>query len=468
MRRLVGVLSAGLLLASACTGDDPSNGTVPDEARTSAEATTTPSPEPTPSAPPGPRRLRVLGHEDFGGRGFNGDVWALGDHAYVGTYGGKTEETDCPQGGVQVVDISEPRAPKMVARLETEPFTTAEDVVARSIDTKDFRGDIAVVGLQACNVDDDPDSGTFRGLQFFDVTQPAAPRELSTWRLPGNPAGCHEVDLIARGERVLAGCAAPFGKEAGIDEAHVIDASDPREPRTLFAWSLDEGPGGGVGCLPAKVVHNIRFGARATRAYLSYWDAGTVILDISDAREPRVAGRIEPVPIDPDGDNHSVAEVSKDTLIVLHEDFSPALPAARFGGCGTRFGAWGPMRIYDIRNPAEPQLLSEFTTDNMKVAEMETPEVFTVHNAEAVNENEAIVSWYSDGVRWVDISNPAKPREIDAWVPPAANDPHGFAPEVPLVWGVYPLPDEDLILATDLNSGLWVLRAPGLGELEAP
>jgi hypothetical protein len=190
-----------------------------------------------------------------------------------------------------------------------------------------------------------------------------------------------------------------------------------------------------------------------------------VILDIANLNRPRLAGRIEPVPLDPDGDNHSVAEVSGDTLLVLHEDFSPALPAARFGGCGTRFGAWGPMRIYDISRPSKPRLLSEFTTRNMKVADMDTPEIFTVHNAEAVGQSDAIASWYSDGVRWVDISKPSQPREVAAWVPPASPDPHGFVPEVPMVWGVYPLPERDLILASDINSGLWVLEAPGLGDV---
>lgn len=453
-----------MLLLGGCTDDSvaPEAGPGPVETTSSPTAEPTPTESPEEQPPGTSRRLRALGHEDFNRAGFTGDVWALGDHAYVGSYGGKTEDAACPEIGVRVVDIADPARPRAVARIETSPNTTSEDVVAQEVSTERFEGSLLATGSQLCNVDEEPDPEAFRGLEFFDVTDPERPRALSRWRLPGPAAGCHEIDLIARRERVLAACAAPFGKGAGIEEAYIVDVSDPSRPREVVAWSLDEGPGEGVGCLPAKVVHNVRFSADARRAYLSYWDAGTVILDIAKLDRPRVAGRVEAVPGDPDGDNHSVAEVGRYTLITLHEDFSPALSETHFGGCGTRFGAWGTLRIFDISRPQKPRLISEFRTQNSKKAEMTTPEIFTVHNAEVVGDH-ALASWYSDGVRWLDLSVPSKPREIDGWVPPAAADPHGFLPRVPLIWGVYALPERDLVLATDLNSGLWVLEAPGLG-----
>ena len=462
MRRLALVLAVSLLVAGCTSGEEEpepiGEGPTPSASAPSPSETPSPEPEETPT----PRRLRELGHEDFGDAGFNGDVWALGDYAYVGSYGGKTEDTACPADGVRVVDISDPRKPKMVARLEAPPSTTSEDVVVRSVEWKDFTGDLAAVGIQACDIDEGPQPDTFRGLQFFDVTDPEKPRELSRWSLPSGTPGCHEIDLVSHGARVLAGCAAPFAARSGLDEAYVVDVSDPKEPRVAFSWSLPDVGRGGVGCLAAQVVHNVRFDARGLKLYVSYWDAGTPILDIKDLNTPKLLGRIEPVPVDPDGDNHSVAEIPGDLLIVLHEDFSPALPEAEFGGCGTRFGAWGPARIYDIADPAKPRLVSEITTPHMKIADMQTTEIFTVHNAEVVGRRNAFFSWYSDGVRWVDISDPKRPKEIDAWAPPKARDPHGFLPRAPLIWGVYPVPHSDIVLASDINSGLWVLRAKGL------
>lgn len=464
MPRLAALLVVSSLLLWGCTEDAPDGSGASIEASPTITSPASPGPDRTARGGPGKKRLRVLGHEDLGGRGFNGDVWALGDYAYMGTYGGKTEDAACPQGGVKVIDISDPRDPRLVARLDTAPNTSAEDVVVRSVDGEGFTGDLAAVGIQACDIDESDQPGTFRGLQFFDVTDPLRPRPLSRWQLPDETPGCHEIDLIARRERVLAGCAAPFAKSAGLDEAYVVDVSDPDNPIEAFRWGLPEGPGGGVGCLPAKVVHNVRFSRDALTLYVSYWDAGTPILDIRALKDPKLMGIVEPVPLDPDGDNHSVAEIPGGHLIVMHEDFSPALPEAQFGGCGARYGAWGPLRIYNIENPARPRLVSEYTTPNMKISNMKTPEIFTAHNAEVVGRDEAVVSWYSDGVRWLDLSNLAKPRAIDTWVPRAAPDPHGFLPTVPLVWGVYPLPERDLIVAGDINSGLWVLEAPGLGD----
>jgi hypothetical protein len=460
MRRLA-VLLVVVGIAGACTSDGGDTGTsaAPSISPTpSATATVKPEPEPAQVE----RSLRVLGHTDFAGAGFNGDVWALDDHAYVGSYGGKTEDTACPAEGVRVVNFSDPRQPKMVARLAAPPGTTSEDVVVQDVRTDDWRGPVAVVGIQACDIDEGDQPQTFRGLQFFDVSTPRKPREIARWALPAETAGCHEIDFVARGERVLAGCASPFAQRAGLDEAYVVDASNPRKPEVAFGWSLPGAGTGGVGCLAAEVAHNVRFSADARKLYVSYWDAGTPILDIRNLEEPKLLGTVEPVPLDPDGDNHSVAEVPGDLLIVLHEDFSPALPEAEFGGCGTRFGAWGSARIYDVKNPAKAKLVSEYTTPDMKIANMKTLEIFTVHNAEVVGRDDAFFSWYSNGVRWVNISDPARPKTIDAWVPRKARDPYDFLPTVPVVWGVYPVPDSDIVLASDINSGLWVLQARGL------
>jgi hypothetical protein len=72
------------------------------------------------------------------------------------------------------------------------------------------------------------------------------------------------------------------------------------------------------------------------------------------------------------------------------------------------------------------------------------------------------VSWYSDGVRVVDLSDPGRPQEVASFVPPpspprqiAATAQNGRR-DMPVVWGVYPW--KDLVLASDMNSGLWVFR----------
>jgi hypothetical protein len=83
---------------------------------------------------------------------------------------------------------------------------------------------------------------------------------------------------------------------------------------------------------------------------------------------------------------------------------------------------------------------------------------FTAHNPVAHGDL-LFVSWFSDGVRVLDIRDPAAPREIAAWVPPAREEAsvvRTYLGSGPQVWGV--AAEGDLIVASDINSGLYVLR----------
>jgi hypothetical protein len=68
-------------------------------------------------------------------------------------------------------------------------------------------------------------------------------------------------------------------------------------------------------------------------------------------------------------------------------------------------------------------------------------------------------SWYSDGVRVLDIADPTRPREVGYFIPPAQDllPPDG-APlrRGPFVWGVFVR--GDLVLITDEASGLYIVR----------
>ncbi len=73
------------------------------------------------------------------------------------------------------------------------------------------------------------------------------------------------------------------------------------------------------------------------------------------------------------------------------------------------------------------------------------------------------VSWYSDGIRVVDASDPTAPEEVACFVPPAGQNPvkppqRGVLSQMPQVWGVVVDEVTGLVYASDMNSGLWVLR----------
>jgi hypothetical protein len=90
-----------------------------------------------------------------------------------------------------------------------------------------------------------------------------------------------------------------------------------------------------------------------------------------------------------------------------------------------------------------------------------TDGVYSVHNAVLDGDLE-YAAWYSDGVRVVDLSDPRRPTEVAWFVPPpsparqTAATAQGGRRDMPLVWGVTRW--KDLVLASDMNSGLWVVR----------
>jgi hypothetical protein len=73
-----------------------------------------------------------------------------------------------------------------------------------------------------------------------------------------------------------------------------------------------------------------------------------------------------------------------------------------------------------------------------------------------------LVAWSSDGVRIVDMRDPARPVEAAYFVPPSRPDPQGWwvAPsgnrEMPLAWGA--IGNEGFVYIVDANSGLWIVR----------
>jgi hypothetical protein len=143
------------------------------------------------------------------------------------------------------------------------------------------------------------------------------------------------------------------------------------------------------------------------------------------------------------GDTHSVALARDDTLLlVADEDEDPS-------------GGWGFLRIWDITNRRDPVEVGRYATPESERFPPARPGLFTIHNP-TVRGTLAFLSWYSDGIRVVDISDPQQPVEVAAFVPPDTADPFRVSPDSAMVWGV--ALERDLVLASDTHAGLYVLR----------
>jgi hypothetical protein len=89
------------------------------------------------------------------------------------------------------------------------------------------------------------------------------------------------------------------------------------------------------------------------------------------------------------------------------------------------------------------------------------PGSWTVHNTEVLG-NRAYSSWYSHGIVAINMSNPTDPDFVGQFVPPtndrfAVSLGHGPAE----VWGVAIDPETGIIYASDMRTGLWIVRPMG-------
>lgn len=129
------------------------------------------------------------------------------------------------------------------------------------------------------------------------------------------------------------------------------------------------------------------------------------------------------------------------------------------------FGRWGNVRIWDYSDEANPVLASEFDTvcsANPGDERCDPRGTYSVHNA-IVERDRAYLSWYSDGVLVLDISDPYDPVETARYSP--GNDE--FEEQnggIQDVWGIYKEPRSPWIYASDRNGGLYVLKLLGSGS----
>jgi hypothetical protein len=411
---------------------------------------------------PGSARIKVLGHHDPGGPG--GDIFLHKGFAYMGSWGLFSDSGEfCRALGVRAYDLSDPKNPDLVSTFAdgasdprlAESWT--EKVQVRKVNSRSFKGDLAVVSFQDCA------PGGFTGIGLYDVSDPSSP-ELLSLREDGI-FGVHELWLEARGRKAFVYEAANFHEvvaaEAGEDpddvtpEFRIIDVTDPRNPVHVGDWSawrdMGVNPLDGIGTFPVNFVHSVYVDSRV--AYVSYWDFGTVMLDVSDPSAPVFLGRTE-FGQGAEGNAHSAwTNWQGNILVQTDEDFDPTPnPEVETG--------WGYGHIYDISDKANPVELATLKLPSTSQFPPPGPGDFTIHDPKITGKR-LYTSWYTEGVVIWNIADPSSPQIIGQFIPPEkAEDPLGvFFPgeEFVEIWGVDI--GSGYVVASDMNTGLWVFRA---------
>jgi len=422
--------------------------------------------------------MEVVGHDNLGIRGFNGDVWKYENYAYVGHWGFADWATGnsrfCPtppNNGVAVLDVSNPANPRVVSKLQNPTGTSAEDVVVYTARYGPLAGrDIAAAGIQWCGGGrSDPDA--IHGLMLWDVTNATAPQQIGFLDTGCCTRGVHEFEVENRTDlgRTFAYVTVPAGSypdtenanglrdAAGKGDFRLIDITNPKAPYEVSNWKVQQagGPFAAQGCDPdANYGHGAEPSEDGKSVFLSYWDSGFIELDLTTPASPRYVKRAAYGP-EADGDAHSSQfDEARDLLFSADEDFCKA------SGSGTEKG-FGYMRVWDFSR-ATPVQIGSYKTPNSLGTNDQGAGDYVIHNNFLVG-NTVYSSWYTDGVRVIDVSNPRSPKEVAYFVPPATENPvkpsqRGVLTNTTQVWGVVVDRATGLVYASDMNSGLWILR----------
>jgi hypothetical protein len=314
------------------------------------------------------------------------------------------------------VDVTDPRAPNVVVQTELPHAKVRSNSL-------DIVGDTMVVAYQTREPGLKP-----AGFDIFDVGKPEAPRLVSHFDASGpHSRGVHALWFVD-GEYVhLAGGAADFAPTHPNDDQfyRIIDVRNTSRPVEAGRWWYPGTRRGDSAPPPQRLAPEFESGFRAhntnvfperpDRTYIGYIDGGAVILDIADKAKPKLITiwRYSP-PFN--GFCHTVLPLFERGLLIVSDE------------CVRDDGKDWPKLVRMVDARVETNLVPIATFP-------QAPYNTFAHRggrsgAHNLHENLPLpASWNSDqiiigtffnqGVRAYDISNPYQPQEVAYFVPGA-------------------------------------------------
>ncbi|MGH9181607.1 MAG: PA domain-containing protein, partial [Acidimicrobiales bacterium] len=102
-------------------------------------------------------------------------------------------------------------------------------------------------------------------------------------------------------------------------------------------------------------------------------------------------------------------------------------------------GEWGGVKVVDVTDPAAPKELSTAHGPGARTFPPPDLGIYSAHHT-AVAGTRVLVATHADGLRVIDLSDPASPVEVASFVPPDSADPTGQMPARASVAGVAAMP----------------------------
>jgi len=210
------------------------------------------------------KKIKLVGRMDLPGGGI---VVVENGYAYVGHIE--------PPLGTSIVDVRDPKRPRLLAQLEVP-----EGIHSHKVRVS---GDVMLVNYERFRTKKEPQGG----LKIFDISDKAKPREIAFFKAADR--GVHRFTFDGRYAYI-----SPVMEGYVGNIVMILDLKDPSRPEEVGRWWM---PGQWIagGETPTwhgtdhRCHHPIR---RGNRLYAGYWYGGLVILDISDMSQPRLAGQL--------------------------------------------------------------------------------------------------------------------------------------------------------------------------------
>jgi len=291
-------------------------------------------------------------------------------------------------------------------------------------------------------------TGLSTGTSIVEVTDPAHPRNVAL--VTGPDSQWREIRTY--GEYVYTTTEAPWGLD-------IISMKDPDHPVRVQTWSKT-----------FRTAHSLWIDTDRGLLFANGSNGrtgGMRILDIgSNPEDPTEVGAFTDFYIHDSYTRGNVlfASAINDGIEALLDVSDPRriLEIARFFTGGrfthnswvTRDGRYlfttdertgMPVEGWDITNPAAPRKVTQFIANPAAIA----------HNV-LIDGDRLLVSHYTEGVYLLDIRNPEQPRVIGSYdtFPGASGGFNG-------TWGAYIFPASNLVVASDISGGLFVLAYTG-------
>ncbi|WP_174247854.1 LVIVD repeat-containing protein [Acidisoma sp. S159] len=369
-------------------------------------------------------------------------------------------------GGVSVIDVHDPRNPAPVNFLPTHNrswsvhIQTANDLLlvveefnfySVYVKETEYYGH-SIEGVHSSKFGKRGEDYT-AGMRVYDISNPAHPRAIGFMEVEG--LGLHRIWWV--GDRYAYASALLDGYTDHI--FIVIDMEDPAKPREVGRWALPGmwAAGGETMTMPGRVaLHHAVI--QGSIAYGSWRDGGLTLLDISDKAAPKLISHTNWSPPFAGGTHSALPLVDRGLCIVADEavldvDQEPM----KYTWVVDIRTPQNPVTIATFPTPCDQDYVAKGGHFGPHNLHENRPGCF--------QSSEIIFATYQNaGVRVFDIRNQFQPQEIGFFVP---STPEQWLDTRPDRHRVIHTCDvnvqrDGLMYITDYNAGLYILQWKGV------